>query len=80
MEQLSRCTVKIRHNDKSDKCRFCVVPGDSPALLRMRYIELLSIIRIICETMGIKTTSKSLTHKAIQHWAVTTPPICVYCI
>ena len=40
IEQLSVCTVKIRHKDKCPKCRFFVVPGDGQALLEMPDIEL----------------------------------------
>ena len=57
-ETLSRCTVKIRHNEKCVKFRFFVVQGDNPALLGMLDIELPGIIRVMCETIGNKTTSK----------------------
>ena len=30
IEQLGRCTVKIRCNHKCVKCRFFMVPGDGP--------------------------------------------------
>ena len=30
IQQLGRCTVKIRHNDKCVKCRFFVKPGNDP--------------------------------------------------
>ena len=48
IEQLGMCTVKLRHKDKSVKCRFFVVPGDGQALLGMPDIRLLSIIGITC--------------------------------
>ena len=44
VQHLSRCTLKIRHNAKCGQCRFFVVPGDSPTLLGMPDIELLSIM------------------------------------
>ena len=47
IEQLSRCLVKKRHNDKCVKCRFFVMPGNDLALLGMPDIELLNIIRVI---------------------------------
>ena len=34
------------------KCRFFVVPGDSPTLLGMPDTELLNILKIMCEVMG----------------------------
>ena len=57
-EQLSRCSVKIGHNDKCFKCRFSVVPGDGPALLRMPDIELLDIQRVMCGTVDNKTNGR----------------------
>ena len=42
IEQLSKCTVKIRHNDKGVKCRFFEVPGDGQALLKMPNIRIAS--------------------------------------
>ena len=44
IEQLSRCSIWIRHNDKCVKCGFFVVPGDGATLLGMPDIELLGII------------------------------------
>ena len=35
IEQLSLCTVKLRHKDNSVKYRFFVAPGGDPALLGM---------------------------------------------
>ena len=58
IDQLSRCTVSIRHNDKCVKHRFFVIQGNGPALLRMPDIELLSIIRVMCETTDNKTTGR----------------------
>ena len=34
------------------RCRFFVVPGDSPALLGMPDIELLAILKIMCDLVG----------------------------
>ena len=56
MEWLSRCTVKIRYNDKYVKCRFFVVPGDDPALSEMPDVEFLGTIQAMCETIDNKTT------------------------
>ena len=56
--------VKITHNDKCVKCRFFVVPADGPALLRISDNELLDIIRVICETIDNKTTSRKLDPQA----------------
>ena len=35
IEQLGRCLVRIRHNDRCVKCRFFVMPGNGPALTGM---------------------------------------------
>ena len=57
IEQLSRCSVKIRHYDKCVNCRFFVVTCNGSALLEIPYIELSSIIRVMCETIGNKANS-----------------------
>ena len=54
IEQLGRCAVNIRYNNKCVKCRTFVVPGDGLTLLGMPDIELLSI-RVICKTIDNKT-------------------------
>ena len=41
---------KDKTKDKGVKCKFFVVPGDGQALLRIPDIELLDIIRVMCET------------------------------
>ena len=51
IEQLSQYLVKLRHNDKCVKCRLFVVPVDAPVLLGMPDIELIGIIRVMCETI-----------------------------
>ena len=48
----------MRHTDKFVKCRFFVVPVSSPALLRIPYTELLSVIRVMCETRDSKTNDR----------------------
>ena len=58
IEQLSGYSVKIRHNDKCVECRFFVEPGDGPELLRIPDIELLGMIRVMCETIDKKTTDR----------------------
>ena len=58
IEQFGRCAIKIKHNDKCVKCRFFVVLGDGPALLKMPDKELHNIIRVMCNTIDNKTNSK----------------------
>ena len=41
--------VRLKHNDKIVRCTFFVVPGDGQALLGMPDIELLDILKIMCE-------------------------------
>ena len=60
IEQLSRYSVKIRHSDKCVKCRFFVVLCDGPAVLGMPDIELLGVIRVICEAIDNETNDKKL--------------------
>ena len=46
------CTVKLRHKDKSVKCRFFVEPGDVQVLHGMPDIKLLSILRATCDVIS----------------------------
>ena len=54
IEQI-RCSVGIKH---SDKCRFFLVLGNGPVLLRMSNIELVFIIRVKCEAIDNKTNDR----------------------
>ena len=51
-EQLGMCTVELKHNVKSVKHRFFVVPDEGPVLFRMPGIKLLNILRIACEVIS----------------------------
>ena len=63
IEQLSRCSARIRHSDDCVKCRFFVVLDDGPALLGLQDKELFSFIRVMCETIGNKTNGRKLDVK-----------------
>ena len=63
VEQLCRCSIRTRSNDKCVKGRFFVVSGDGPALLEMPDIDLLGIMTIMHETIGNKQTTESLMCK-----------------
>ena len=52
IEQLGVCSVNLRHKDKVVRFRFFVVKGDSPALLGTADIELLGILKIMCDVIG----------------------------
>ena len=68
IEQLGVCTVKLRYKDEDVKCGFFVVPDDGPRLLGKPGIELLGILRIICEVMdGQQNARKSqyFTHSVM---------------
>ena len=54
------CTVRLRYKDKNAKCRFFVVPGDGPALLGMPDIELLHILKIMCDMIGDPHNNRKL--------------------
>ena len=58
LEQHSKCSIKIRYNFKCVKYTFFVVPGNGSAFLWMSDIELLSIIRVMCETIDNKGTDR----------------------
>ena len=58
IEQLDRCSVRIRHNDKCVKCIFFVAPVDGPGLFWMPDIELVGSIRVMCETTDNKTNKR----------------------
>ena len=51
IEQLGVCTVRLRHKDKIARCRFFIVPGDSPVLLGMPDLELLDVLKITCKIL-----------------------------
>ena len=65
-EQLVMCTGGLRHTDKGIRFRSFVVPGDSPALLGMPDIELLSLLKIICEVMGGQQANKKFNFQTRQ--------------
>ena len=46
------CTVRLRCKNKTARCRFFVVPRDSPALIQMQDIEVIDILKIMCKVMG----------------------------
>ena len=59
-------TVRLRHKDKIAKCRLFLVPGDAPVLQGMPDIELLDILKIICEVMRDQHKSRMLDSQKIQ--------------
>ena len=67
--QLGRCSERIKHNDKCVKCRLF-----GPALLGMPDMELLGIIRVMCETIDNKTNDRKFylqnRHTVVgQNWS-----------
>ena len=52
------------------KCRFFVVPGDHPAPLGMIDIELLDILKIMCEVVGVQQADRKLTAKQYSTTAI----------
>ena len=66
LEQLGIYTVRLRHRDKSIKCRFFVVAGDGLALLGMPNIDLLSILRIACDVRSKPHKSKKYDSQLIK--------------
>ena len=66
IEELGVCTVRLIHRDKNAKCRFFVVPGDDPALLGMTDIELLNILKVMCEVIGVPPESRKFNLQTIE--------------
>ena len=62
IDQLSRCSVRIRHNNKCVNCSFSVVPSNGPTLLWMPGIELLGVIRVMCTKIDNKTNDRKFHH------------------
>ena len=60
IEQHNSWAVKIRHNDNCVKCSFFVVAVDGLASLGMIDVELLGMIRVICQTIENKTAGKNV--------------------
>ena len=58
------CSVQLKHTDKVVRCRFFVVPDNSPMLLGMPDSKLLGELKIMCEVLdkqqvGIKLDSQT---------------------
>ena len=51
IQQSGVYTVKLSYKDKVIKCRFFVVSGNCPIVLHMPDIEVLGILRIVCEVI-----------------------------
>ena len=60
-EHVGVCSVKLRHNVA--RCRFSLVPGDGPALAGMPDIQLLGMLKIMCEVVEHQQVGKNLTHR-----------------
>ena len=60
------CTVRLRYKNKNAKCRFCVVPGEGPALIGMPDIKLLNILKIICEVIDDRHESKKINFQTVE--------------
>ena len=66
IKQLGVCTVILRHKIKDAKCRFLVVPGDSPALLGRPDIELPTILIITCEVIDDTDECRKIDSQTIE--------------
>ena len=49
-------SVKLKYRNKLVRCRFFVVPGDSPVVIGMPVIKLLGIMKITCEVVEDQQT------------------------
>ena len=60
------CTVKIRYKDKVASCRFFIVPRDSPVLLGIPDIELLDILKVICDVTEGQQADRKFDSQTIE--------------
>ena len=58
--------VRLRHKDKTAKCRFIVVPGDGRPLPGMPDFKVLDILKIMCEMMGDPHKSRVFDPQTVQ--------------
>ena len=61
LHSMGICTVKLWQKDYIVKCKFFVVPGDSPVLLGMLDIELLDTLKIKWKLLIVNYLAGSLT-------------------
>ena len=54
-------TVRLRYKDEVSRCRFFEVAGDGPALLDILHKELLGMLKIIYEVVGVNKQIAHLT-------------------
>ena len=66
IEQIGVCTVKLRYKDKITRYRFFVVPGDGPALLGMPEIELLGILKIMCDVIEGQQADRNFDSQTME--------------
>ena len=59
------CTLRLIHKDKTAKCRFFTVP-DGPALPGMSDIELLGLLKIMCELVGCQQVELKYDSQTIK--------------
>ena len=57
--QLGMCTVIVEHKNHKKKCRFFVVLGNGQALLGMSDTDVLNIIKINIDSIGVEDTRDS---------------------
>ena len=60
------CRVTLRHKDKIATCRFFVVSGNGPALLRVYDTELLDMLKIMYEMMQDQQEDGKFDYQKIQ--------------
>ena len=60
------CIVRVRHKEKTAKCRFFVVPGDVLVLLGMPDIEVLDMLKIMSKVMGDPDKSRMFDYQKMQ--------------
>ena len=58
--------MRLRQKDKTLQDIFFVVPGDGLALLGISDIELLGILKIMCEVLGSQQADRKFNSKMIQ--------------
>ena len=58
--------MRLRHKENHATYRFFIVPRDSLALLGMQDIELLNILKIMCEVIGDPHESRKFNLQTLE--------------
>ena len=66
IEQLGMCAIRLRHKDKTVRCRFFALPGNSPVMIDMPGIGLLGILKKTCYVVGDQQSERRFNSHTVQ--------------